>query len=276
MTVREKEDSALTPGLARGRHQDAWMAQLDHIFLDFDGVINDMWRMSRESHLSIAESMTTQHGGDVQQWLGALQRASSTANEWAPGSPLRDKDVVQWLREYDRVWLEELFVAGGVQLPSQGRAELGWHIREEAYRKINCVYADVPEALALLKRSGKEHGDPSGVDGRTLYIASGGRNARLEVLLRKAGLRDYFQEVFGCDTVDVLKESPEYYRRIFDRLNLAPSRSLVVDDNPKCIRWAQEVGAKAALLDRERQQSADADLVSSDLLQLARALEDTD
>ena len=261
-------------GPANSRRQDKWLALLENIFLDFDGVINDMERMMRQSHLAIAERMVTEHGGDLKQWLGALERASSTADQWAPGSPLRDSDVAQWLREYDRVWLEELFVAGGIQAPAQGQAELGWHIREEAYGKIDSIYPDVPKALPLLKAAGRKRGDASGIDGRTLYIASGGRKARLEVMSRKAGLRDCFQELFGCDTVNVLKESPEYYRRIFDRLNLAPSRSLIVDDNPKCIRWAQEVGARTALLNRERQQSADADLIASDLLQLAHALEE--
>lgn len=266
----------MPPGSANARRQGKRLVPLENILLDFDGVINDMERMMRQSHLAIAEGMVTEHGGDLKQWLGALERAAAAADQWAPESPLRNSDVVRWLREYDRVWLEELFAAGGIRPPAEGKAELGWHIREEAYGKIDSVYPDVPKALPLLKRGGRKGNIAGGIDGRTLYIASGGRKARLEVMSRKAGLRDYFRELFGCDTVNALKESPEYYRRIFDRLGASPSLSLTVDDNPKCIAWAQEAGARAALLDRKGQDSStDADFVASDLFQLARALKDT-
>jgi FMN phosphatase YigB (HAD superfamily) len=250
------------------------LATVKHVFLDFDRVINDDQRMNREAVRLIAERMTQEHGGSAERWLEAVRMAYVTANRWAGSSALREGDVPQWLREYDRVWLEELFRSGGLEVPSEGGAELGWQIREEAYRNVSSIYPEAPRALALLKGNAGRDNGATADRSRILYVASGGRRARLDAMLTEAGLRHFFSELFGCDTVNIVKESAEYYRRIFRRLALPPRGCVVVDDNPHCIRFAQEAAARAILLDRTGSARADwtASPVASDLTEVARQL----
>ena len=255
------------------RHKPS-LLRVDNIFFDFDGVLNDVELMNRELRRLIAERMDGEWGGGVENWLASVHRAFEVADRSARGSHLREENILEWLGEYDRIWLETLFSAGGLEPPTEGASELGWRIREEAYANIDSIYPEARQALEILKGRPGSGQAAAGPSERSLYLASGGRTARLDTLLKKAGLRGYFLQLFGCDTVNIVKESPEYYRRIFQRLGVAPTLCLVVDDNPDCIQWAHHAGAAAALLDRNGDAPPSGPvLLISDLLQLAQALQ---
>ena len=62
------------------------------------------------------------------------------------------------------------------------------------------------------------------------------------------GVRDCFGRLYGPDLIETLKEGPEYYERIFADLGIAAAEALVVDDSPRAIEWATQVGAHTVLV----------------------------
>jgi FMN phosphatase YigB (HAD superfamily) len=61
-------------------------------------------------------------------------------------------------------------------------------------------------------------------------------------------VRDCFGRLYGPDLIDTFKEGPEYYKRIFADVGTVPRDALVVDDNPRAIMWAAQVGAQTILV----------------------------
>src|SRR5207245_5292677 len=57
-----------------------------------------------------------------------------------------------------------------------------------------------------------------------------------------------FGPLYGLELIDSLKERPDYYERIFAELGIAVADTLVVDDSPRAIGWAVQVGARAVLV----------------------------
>jgi HAD superfamily hydrolase (TIGR01509 family) len=65
------------------------------------------------------------------------------------------------------------------------------------------------------------------------------------------GVRDCFGQLYGSDLLDTLKERPEYYTRLFANAQLDPTDALVIDDSPRALAWARELGATTVLISAE-------------------------
>jgi len=68
-------------------------------------------------------------------------------------------------------------------------------------------------------------------------------------------VRDCFERLYGADLLDTLKEGPEYYTRLFADLQIVPGDACIVDDNPRVLVWASELGARTVLVGVEREIS---------------------
>ena len=67
------------------------------------------------------------------------------------------------------------------------------------------------------------------------------------------GVRECFGRLYGSDLVNTLKETPVYYERLFADLGIAPSDTLIVDDNPRVLAWARDLGAVTVLISAQGQ-----------------------
>ena len=84
--------------------------------------------------------------------------------------------------------------------------------------------------------------------GYMLHTASGESSLDLAGYLQAMGVRDCFGRLYGPDLIETLKEGPEYYERIFADLGIEAAEALVVDDSPRAIEWAMQVGARTVLV----------------------------
>ncbi len=57
------------------------------------------------------------------------------------------------------------------------------------------------------------------------------------------GIFDCFMNLYGPDIVGVMKGGLEFYRRIFAHAQVKPSHAIVIDDNPKILQFAGQLGA---------------------------------
>jgi HAD superfamily hydrolase (TIGR01509 family) len=104
-------------------------------------------------------------------------------------------------------------------------------------RRVRAAFPGVGDTIRALHRQGYP-----------LHTASGESSLDLEGYLYAMGARDCFGRLYGPDLIGSLKEGPEYYERIFADLGIATADTLVVDDSPRAIEWARQVGARTVLV----------------------------
>ena len=104
-------------------------------------------------------------------------------------------------------------------------------------RRVHAAFPGVVGAIRTLHRQGY-----------TLHTASGESSLDLAGYLQAMGVHDCFGRLYGPDLIDTFKEGLEYYERMLADLGIAPADALVVDDSPRAIGWAMQVGARTVLV----------------------------
>lgn len=107
------------------------------------------------------------------------------------------------------------------------------------------VHSAFPGAIEAI---GELHGQ-----GYTLHTASGACSLSLSGYLQAMGVREYFGRLYGSDLLEMPKVTPEYYERLFADTQIAPSEALIVDDSPRVLAWARDLGAMTVLVNAERE-----------------------
>ncbi|MEO8972240.1 MAG: hypothetical protein ABI406_11655 [Ktedonobacteraceae bacterium] len=59
----------------------------------------------------------------------------------------------------------------------------------------------------------------------------------------------------GSDLLQLFKEVPEYYSRLFADLQIAPAEALIVDDSIGALSWTSELGANTVCVGAARETS---------------------
>jgi beta-phosphoglucomutase len=87
----------------------------------------------------------------------------------------------------------------------------------------------------------------------SLALASGARRLEVEYVLKKAKIRDVFAAIVSADEVKDGKPQPESFLRAVELMNqtrlegtpvIEASQTLVIEDSPRCIRTANDLGMK--------------------------------
>lgn len=121
------------------------------------------------------------------------------------------------------------------------------------------MHSAFPGAIGAI---GKLH-----TQGYTLHTASGESSLSLHGYLQAMGVREYFGRLYGSDLLSLLKDTPIYYERLFADAQIAPSDALIVDDSPRVLAWARDLGAMTVLVHAER-ESVDGMLCIASLTEL--------
>jgi HAD superfamily hydrolase (TIGR01509 family) len=105
-------------------------------------------------------------------------------------------------------------------------------------RRVRSAYPGAVDAIRELHASGC-----------VLGTASGEISPELDGYLSGMGVRELFTlPLFGPDLVNVPKNRPLYYQRIFEHASVDPADALVVDDAPEVLDWARSLGARTVLV----------------------------
>jgi HAD superfamily hydrolase (TIGR01509 family) len=80
-------------------------------------------------------------------------------------------------------------------------------------------------------------------DGLRLAVCSNAIRDSVELMLQKAGLRDYLEFVVSNEDVKKAKPHPEIYEIAIQRLGLTPDEVVIVEDAPHGIEAARKSGA---------------------------------
>ncbi len=247
------------------------MRSISTIFLDDGGVMNDNERRALEWQRLVGEFLAPKLGGDRAAWGEAngvvFDRQWRRFEEWTRKRTAADEhgDFFGSPEERER-WLREMCEHVGLSVPPVD-ACVRLATQAEAY-VIPRVRAAYPGAVDVIRAL---HGR-----GYTLSTASSAPSWNLEHNLGGMGVRDLFtQRLYGPDLVGVLKEHPEYHRRIFVDAGLAPTDALVVDDSPQALQRAAAAGAATVLISAETARSGDTHTTIASLADLPSVLEGT-
>lgn len=220
------------------------MAAKPVILLDDGGVMNDNRLRGPQWQRLAGEFLAPRLGGEAQAWAEA-NRVHMTGI-FAPDNWRKRvraaPDYASFERTYWYDWLSGMCQLVGIETPAE---EACIELARQAEIYITCrVQSAFPGAIEAICELHTQ--------GYTLHTASGESSLNLHGYLQAMGMREYFGRLYGSDLLNMLKETPEYYERLFADALIAPGDALIVDDNPHVLAWARDFGATAVLINAER------------------------
>ena len=210
------------------------------VFLDDGGVMNDNRTRALQWQQLVSEYFVPLLGGSPEAWSRANRVVADRLFEpgaWR-GRVQAAADYRGFDRDYQVDWLWGMCELVGVETPPEEEClRLARRAATFITRRVQAAFPGVVDTIRTLYRQGY-----------TLHTASGESSLDLAGYLQAMEVRECFGRLYGPDLIDTLKEGPEYYERIFADLGIAVADTLVVDDSPRAIGWAVQVGARAVLV----------------------------
>jgi FMN phosphatase YigB (HAD superfamily) len=246
---------------------DAGLSNIEAIFLDDGGVINDNNLRGPQWQRLFGEFMVPRFGGEAVAWGDANLRfvieEGKLMHDGKFFPPGVDPDEV--LRQRDDRFTSEIFADVGVEPPdsSEERVALA---REFHNYGIARVRAEYPGAVSAVREL---HGMSY-----ALYMASGGKSADLRMQLTASGVVELFTETYGPDIAEIPKGGREFYDSILTHSGVDAAVALFLDDTPNSIRRIMETGARGVLISTSEEEPLATARLSS-LSQLSQFLKGT-
>jgi FMN phosphatase YigB (HAD superfamily) len=218
------------------------MPPIKHIFLDDGGVLNDNSIRAEQWPPLLGEFFAPNFGGTPEAWAEANRRVFFPALEQMLDR-LQDWDEAarnyedEW-RRYMIDWLDRMFHEVGIDLALSDNAKFAVAVEANKYgvHRVQAAYPGAQSAVFELSQ------------GYELFTASSGTSFELVGTLSTMGIAPLFQQFYGTDLVNMPKNSPRFYERVFADAGVDPASALVVDDSPRCLGWAREAGAGSVVL----------------------------
>ena len=239
--------------------------EITAIFIDDGGVMNDNELRGPEWQRLIAEFFVPLLGGNRASWaeanLAVIERLIPIFETGPKG-----QDYCAWDNAYRLNWLRGMAEHVGVTIPAEDAECLELSNRATDYitLRVRAAYPGATDAIRVLHNMGF-----------TLFTASGEHSRELDGYLRGMGIRQHFTSLYGSDLVNTVKNSIEYYRRLFEHAGIAPNRALVVDDKPHLLTWANSLGAATCLVGTAQESGAKANFTVAKLGDLPSVLRKT-
>ena len=221
------------------------MAVKPVILLDDGGVMNDNRLRGPQWQQLVGEFFTPRLGGEPAAWAEANR--IHTTNIFEPENWQKRvrsaPDYASFERIYWCDWLSGMCQLVGVKSPSEAECiELACQAETYITCRVHSAFPGAIEAICELH-----------AQGYTLHTASGESSLSLHGYLQAMGVREHFGKLYGSDLLNMLKEAPEYYERLFTDAGIAPADTLIVDDSPRVLAWVRDFGAMTVLINAERE-----------------------
>lgn len=220
------------------------MATQPTILIDDGGVMNDNQLRGEQWPPLVGEFFVPRLGGTPAAWAEANR--SVVAHIFDPQNwqarVQSTTDYPGFERAYWLDWLGGMCQFVNVACPSEDAClELARQAESYVIQHVRSAFPGVSETIRRLHA--QEY---------TLHTASGEPSFHLQGYLEGMDVRDCFGRLYGPDLLNTLKVGPAYYERLFADANLAPADALVVDDSPRALAWARELGARTVLVGSAR------------------------
>ncbi len=237
-------------------------AEIDAIFIDDGGVMNDNVPRGAEWRRLVGEFFSGELGGEKEAWSEANRIVIADLWPMIVAGP-EDREYEDWLREYQVKWLRGMAQVAGRPAPREDGEciRLAWQASEYVTPRVRSAFPGAAEAVRTLDRMGF-----------ALFTASGEHSRELEGYMTGMGIREGFSILYGPDIVSQGKYTPEYYRRLFKHSGVDPRKALVVDDGAQYLQWAKGLGATTCLVGSPPPATGGVDLSVPSLASVPAAL----
>jgi HAD superfamily hydrolase (TIGR01509 family) len=213
----------------------------------------------------VGEFFAPRLGGTLDTWAEANRTIIAHILEpenWRQRALQATSDYAAFERVYWLDWLGGMCQLVGITRPPKEECiELARQAEAYVIPRVRTACPGASETIRHLH-----------TQGYTLHTASGESSIHLQGYLESMGVRDCFGQLYGSDLLDTLKERPEYYTRLFADAQLDPTDALVIDDSPRALTWARDLGATTVLISIERETS-DGTLCIGSLAELPELLQ---
>lgn len=213
--------------------------QTQTVFLDAGGVLIDSSVMAEPWQRAVAEHFAPKLGGTAEQWRAAniiahvrwTARVNEAARKAGPRKGSRDAHLAA-----RTAWLVDMCEQVGVAAPEDVDAAAEEGIRVCARRAV-VPFGDAVAGVRSLREGGYR-----------LFTSSGEPSWEIASYLEGMGIREPFEQTYGCDLLDRWKTGPHYYRAICEDAGIDPRRAVAVDDNAVVLDWAAKLRMRTFLV----------------------------
>lgn len=219
------------------------MSRIDYVFLDDGGVLSDNRLRPPQWEQRIGEFFPPRLGGSAILWAEANRRVLSDlfawiAEKWARWDDSSGDYVSLIIDDYYNRWLTSMCAAAGIEPPQTDEARVAL-AREAVAYIMPRVRADYPGTAEAVRRLGRN---------RVLYTASGTPSWEFGYILGGVGIEGEFRTLYGPDLLNVPKQFPLYYERLFEHSGVDPSASILLDDDAQQLAYARAFGVRTVLV----------------------------
>ena len=216
------------------------------LLLDDGGVMNDTRLRGPQYQRLAGDFFAPRLGGESSAWAEANRICIASIFEpesWSRRVQVAVQEYASFERTYWHDWVSGMCRLVGVAAPPEAAyIELACQAETSITSRVHSAFPGAIEAIGELH-----------TQGYTLHTASGASSLSLHGYLQAMGVREHFGRLYGSDLLQTLKVMPTYYERLFADAQIAPDEALIVDDSPRVLAWARDLGAMTVLVNAERE-----------------------
>ncbi len=204
-----------------------------NIFFDDGGVLNDNRIRGENWKTFVGKYYSRRFGGEPDIWGEANHKLISTLFNifWKDGKE-KFSDYQTFYNDFKKNMVLGMFREVGKIPP------LNLNIEEIYNSARDYVIPKVQSAIPGVINSIKELYAKK----FTLYTAAGAVSIEMKMYLEGMGIIHCFKEFYGPDIINTWKSGPDYYKTIFNHSGVDPKKSIIIDDQPRFLGNALEVG----------------------------------
>ena len=203
------------------------------IFFDDGGVLNDNRIRGEQWKKYVGEYYSTRFGGDPEIWGEANQKLITSLFDffWRDEKE-KFNDYQSFYNNFKKNMVLGMFKeAGRIPPRNINIEEIFNSAREYVIPKVRSAILGVIESVKeLYKRE------------FILYTAAGVVSIEMKMYLEGMGIIKYFRGIYGPAILNTWKSGPDYYKAIFNHSGVDPTKSIVIDDQPRFLDKALEAG----------------------------------
>ena len=203
------------------------------IFFDDGGVLNDNRIRGKQWKKLVGEYYSTRFGGDPEIWGEANHKVLSSLIDifWRDGKENFD-DYQAFYTNYKKNMVFGMFKEAGNILPKDINVEEVYNsARDYVIPKVRSAIPGVIDSIKELFARGF-----------ILYTAAGAVSIEMKMYLEGLGISQYFIEYYGPDLINTWKSGPDYYKAIFKHSKVDPTKTIIIEDQPRFLDNALKVG----------------------------------
>jgi len=203
------------------------------IFFDDGGVLNDNNIRGEQWKTLVGKYYFLRFGGEPEVWGEANAKIIPSFFDLLRDGKDKFDDYQTFYNNFKKHMVLEMFKEAGKTIPKNTNlVEVYNSTREYVIPRVQSAIPGVIDSIKELS-----------LKNFILYTATGAVSIEMKLYLEGMGIIKYFQEFYGPDLINTWKIDSEYYEAIFKHSKLDSAKAIFIEDNPRFLNSALEVGA---------------------------------